>query len=71
MSCGVGGRRDSDPMLLWCSLAAAAPIQPLSWELPYATNVALKNKNKNKQTKQNKTKRLKFFYLPHPIEEVP
>ena len=27
--------------------AAAAPIQPLSWELPYATGVALKNKNKN------------------------
>ena len=27
---------------------AAALIQPLAWELPYATGVALKNKNKFK-----------------------
>ena len=25
---------------LWCRLAAAAPILPLSWELPYAEGVA-------------------------------
>ena len=33
---------------LWCRLAAAAPIGPLDWELPGATDVALK---KEKQTK--------------------
>ena len=27
---------------LWCRLAAAALIQPLAWELPYAAGVALK-----------------------------
>ena len=31
---------------LWCRLAAAAPIQPLAWELPYAEGVALKRKKK-------------------------
>ena len=35
-----------DPALLWlwCRLAAAAPIQPLAWELPYAASAALKGK---------------------------
>ena len=32
---------------LWCRLAAAAPIRPLAWELPYATGgEALKKKKK-------------------------
>ena len=34
---------------LWLWLAAAALIQPLVWELPYAVGVALKSKNKTKQ----------------------
>ena len=36
-----------DPVLLWPwpRLAAVSPIRPLGWELPYATDVALKNKN--------------------------
>ena len=40
MSCGVGHRHDLDHMLLWvcCRLAAVAAIQPLAWELPYATD---------------------------------
>ena len=44
MSCGVGRRHSSDPLLLWlwCRLAAAAPIQPLAWELPYAIGAAIK-----------------------------
>ena len=44
MSCGVGLRRGSDLALvwLWCRLAAVAPIQPLAWEPPYASGVALK-----------------------------
>ena len=33
---------------LWCRLAAAAPIQPLAWQLPYASGVALKSKKKKK-----------------------
>ena len=31
---------------LWCGLAAAAPIQPLAWERPYASGMALKGKKK-------------------------
>ena len=39
-----------DPALLWlwCRRAAAAQIQPLAWELPYATEAALKRQNKIK-----------------------
>ena len=46
MNCGVGHRHDSDPELLWlwCRPAAAALIQPLGWELPYATDEAPKRK---------------------------
>ena len=44
MSCGVGHRRGSDPTLLWlwCRPAAEAPIRPLAWKLPCATDAALK-----------------------------
>ena len=28
----------------WCRPAAAAPVQPLAWELPHAMGVALKSK---------------------------
>ena len=50
MSCGVGCRCDSDPtfLWLWCRPAAAAPIRPLAWELPYASGVALERKKKKK-----------------------
>ena len=45
VSCGVGGRRDSHPMLLWLGhrLAGAALIRPLAWELSCAAGAALKN----------------------------
>ena len=33
--------KDPGWLWLWCRPAAAAPIQPLAWELPYATGVAL------------------------------
>ena len=48
MVCGVGHRwsSDSEWLWLWCRLAAAAPIGPLAWELPYATGAALKKKKK-------------------------
>ena len=43
---GIGCRFSSDQELLWlwCRLAAAAPIQPLAWKLPYAMGTAIKRK---------------------------
>ena len=40
--------KDPDLALLWwwCRLAAAAPIQPLVWEIPLAVRAALKRKKK-------------------------
>ena len=51
MSCGVGCRGGSDPTLLWLQhrQAAAALIQLLAWELPYAVSAALKEKKKKKK----------------------
>ena len=49
MSCGVVGYTcGSDLALLWLwrRLAAAAPIQLLAWELPYAVGAALKRQIK-------------------------
>ena len=48
MGCSVGRRFGLDVALLWP--AAAASIRPLTWELPYASDVALKQTNK--QTKK-------------------
>ena len=46
MSCGVGRRHGSDPVLLWLWLwpAATAAIRPLAWEPPYAAGADLKKK---------------------------
>ena len=52
VSCGVGRRHGLDPELLWlwCRSAAVAPIEPLTWEPPYAEGAALKGqKTKKKQ----------------------
>jgi len=52
VSCGVGGRRGWDLVLLWLWLrpAAVALIRHLAWELPYAMGMALKRqKTKNKK----------------------
>ena len=53
MSCGVGCRRGSGPMLLWpwCRLAATAPIQPLAWDPLYAAGTALEKAKKDKKKK--------------------
>ena len=48
--------KDLALLRLWCRLEASAPIQPLAWELPYATSVALKTKQ-NKKTKNNPPKK--------------
>ena len=50
MSCGVGQRCGSDPVLLWLwrRSAALAQVGPLAWEPPYAAGMALKRQNKTK-----------------------
>ena len=42
VSCGVGCRRSSDPLLLWLwrRPAATALMRPLAWEPPYAVEAA-------------------------------
>ena len=73
MSCGVGRRRGSDPawLWLWHGLAAAAPILPLAWELPYAAGVALKSrKKKQQQTTQQGWSRCSQKALLRPILTV-
>jgi len=53
MSCGIGCRSGLDTALLWlqCRPTAAAPIQLLAWELPYAKGEALKRRKKKLQFK--------------------
>ena len=57
VSCAVGRRRSSDPVLLWLWLwfrpAAVALIQPLAWEPPYASGMALKRQTTKKKKKKN------------------
>ena len=66
MSCGVGHRHGLDSSLLWLwhRLAAKALIQPLAWEIPYATGAALKSKKQKKKKKnlilQKQKKKIKF-----------
>ena len=57
MSCGVGCRCDSDPVLLWLwrRLVATAPIGPLAWEPPYAAGAAQEKMQKDKKKKKKKT----------------
>ena len=62
VSCDVGCRRGSDPVLLWLwhRLAATAPIRPLAWEPPYAVRAA--QENGKKKTKKKK-KRIAITFL--------
>ena len=63
--CGVGCRHGLDLMLLclWHSLADAAPMWPLAWELPYASSVALKGKIKKR--KSNWVPLVYFYFYFH------
>ena len=56
VSCDVGRRFGSDPEVLWQwrRLAAAAPIRPIAWKLPYAVGAALKRPKKKKKGKKKK-----------------
>ena len=51
MSCDVARSCSLDLALLWLChrLAAAAPIQPLAQDLPYATGAALNRRKKKKK----------------------
>ena len=54
VSCGAGRRCGSDPVWLWCRLAAVAPIRPLAWKPPYAVGATLKGKKqKQKQSRKH------------------
>ena len=67
VSCGVGCRRGSDPVLLWLwhRLVATAPIGPLAWEPPYAMGMDLK-RDKDKKKKEKK-KNLAYAKKPMGI----
>ena len=57
MSCGVSHRCGSDPksLWLWCRPAAAGPILPLAWELPYAAGAALKRPKRKRKERKKKS----------------
>ena len=42
----------ADPTLLWRRLAVVTQIQPLAWELRYATGAALKRKKKEENLRR-------------------
>ena len=64
MSCGVGHRCSVDPTL---RPSAVAPFRPLAQELPYATDVALKNK---KILLHSQTCLIQYFGTSKGNEEV-
>ena len=51
-TCGVGCRHGLELVLLWLWYrpVTMAPIRPLAWEPPYATDVALKRPKKKKKS---------------------
>ena len=55
MSCGVGRRLGSDPVLLWLwrRLVAAALVGPLAWKPPYAMGVAQEQVKRPKKKKSS------------------
>ena len=54
VSCGVGCRHGSDPVLLWLwhRPVATAPIRPLAWEPPYAAGAAQEMAKRQKKKKK-------------------
>ena len=66
-SCGVGSRHSLDPALLWLWhwLVAAASIQPLAWEPPYAEGVALKRQPLPAKKRKERIVQRNFF--PEPL----
>ena len=76
MSCGVGRRLGSDPVLLWlwCRLVATALILPLAWEPPHATSAALekakRQKRKKKERKKDKLSHNIHYILKYGIIKI-
>ena len=68
VSCGGGRRCGSDLVLLWCRLAAVAPIRPLDWESPYASGCGpKKTQDKKKKKKKKKKKEFPSFWRLNSI----
>ena len=67
MSCTVGHRCGLDLMLLWLWPSPAALIQPLAWELPYATGGSLKRQKKEKEKKKKHIFAPMILYLQKQI----
>ena len=42
--------------VLWCRLAAVAPVRPLAWELPYAAGAARKEREREKEGERGREK---------------
>ena len=65
MSCGVGHRLGLGLVLLWLwrRPVAAAVIQPLAWEPPYALGAALKRKKRKKKASRHGEKDPIFKYF--------
>ena len=63
MSCGVGSRCGLDPGLLWLwhRSVAIAQVQPLAWELSYATGVGLKRPKRKKKSSLDNLDLLKYL----------
>ena len=59
-------QRVKDPALLWLwrRPAAAAPIPPLAWELPYVQGAALQKSEKKAKTKPKKLQAASIGPLP-------
>ena len=60
MSCGVGRKHGSDPVLLWLwrRPVATAPVGPLAWESPYAAGAAQEIAKRQKKRKKKDTEEL-------------
>ena len=65
MSSGVDHRCGSDLVLLWLCLrpTATALIQPLAWELSYATVAALPPKKRTKKKRMKKSRKEQEFLV--------
>ena len=64
MSYNVGHRRGSYLALqwLWRRPADAAAVQPLAWEIPFASGLALKRKEKERKGKK-KIDQMRSYFL--------
>ena len=72
VSCDVGHRHGSDPILLWlwCRPAAVASIQPQAWKPPYTVGVALQRKKKSEQKRQIFTKPRRAYPISPALQRL-